>query len=178
MHLDTSEVGTVVIDVCNSVATVSRYELIHSAIKCIPAFNAPELEREAAAVVSADGGNLSVPGRYPCPPELAAKASFPRMTGVRSVVPLTPMQFIVQPGPCTDENGNPATGWWIRRGLALWVPKDTEEHALSSIEHYYEEHPEEPKEEVLVVDIPLNEHELLSLGLDNMLAQWQAKQAN
>lgn len=69
--------GQVFIDVWDCKARVARYEQTEDGIAWYYATNWEDLEAAAAEAVDAAGGWLTMSGHYPCPEELAERATWP-----------------------------------------------------------------------------------------------------
>lgn len=68
--------GAVVIEVRSLVATISRWQRVNVAFQLQPAINCEELVDAAEEEVRSIGGDIAVPGIYPCSPALAALAEW------------------------------------------------------------------------------------------------------
>lgn len=69
-------VGDIIIDVRGGRAIVSQWRILKSGEGPVSAANASELEEDAAQAVEGMGGYLTLSGQYPCPCELAERATW------------------------------------------------------------------------------------------------------
>ena len=70
--------STTLISVANTRATVSRQHPRGNGFDLEPAANWEDLEDEAVQAVLQAGGGINLSGLYPCPPELAERATWKR----------------------------------------------------------------------------------------------------